>query len=326
MIIPEKLKPGDEIRVVAPSKSLGIVPEEVRRSAEENLVKMGFKVSFGSHVLEMDDFASPSIEARVEDLHEACVNPAVKCILTSIGGYNVNQLLRYLDYKDFYTKPKILCGFSDITALSNAIYAKTGLVTYSGPHFSSFGMKRGLEYTLAYFRKCLLEDVPFSVEPCPYWSDDPWYHNQDQRKFVKNNGPYSIYEGEASGTLLGGNLCTLNLLQGSEFMPDLAGSLLLIEDDNESNAVTFDRDLQSLIHQPGFAGVKGLLVGRFQKESEIDRETLVKIIKSKRELSSLPVAADLDFGHTTPIFTFPVGGQGQLSLKDGKVEFIVLEH
>ena len=326
MIIPEKLKPGDEVRVVAPSRSLGIVPAEVMRTAEENLAKMGLKVSYGSHVMEMDEFSSSSIEARVEDLHEACVNPSIKCMLTSIGGFNANQLLRYLNYEDFYTQQKLICGFSDITALTNAIYAKTGLVSYSGPHFSTLGMKQGLEYTLAYFHKCLLEEKPFTVEPSLLWSDDHWYHNQDQRTFVKNDGPYVIHEGEASGTLLGGNLGTLNLLQGTEFMPDLQDSLLLIEDDDESNAVTFDRDLQSLIHQPGFEGVKGLLIGRFQKGSKIERGTLIKIIESKRELKNLPVAADLDFGHTKPAFTFPVGGRGSLRINAGMVEFSILEH
>ena len=326
MTVPAKLKEGDEVRVVAPSRSLGIVPAEVTQAAVANLEKLGLRVSFGVHVYEMDDFSSSSIEARVADLHEACANPSVKYISTAIGGYNSNQLLRYIDFIDFYTQPKVICGFSDITALTNAIYAKTGLVTYSGPHFSTFGMQQGLEYTLEYFRKCLLEEGPINVEASPELCDDHWYQDQERRNFIQNQGAYVIHEGEASGTLLGGNLCTLNLLQGSEYMPNLRDSLLLLEDDSESNAVTFDRDLQSLIHQPEFSGVKGLLIGRFQKDSKIDRETLVEIISSKRELERMPVAADFDFGHTTPSFTFPVGGQGRLSAIGDQVEFVILTH
>ncbi len=326
MILPKKLEPGDEVRVVAPSRSLGIVPAEAIKTAEENLAKMGLKVSYGRHVMEMDEFASTTIESRVEDLHEACAHPSVKCMLTAIGGFNSNQLLREILFEDFYTHPKIMCGYSDITALTNAIYAITGLVTYSGPHFSTFGMKQGLEYSLDYFRKCLFEEGPFSVKASPTWSDDHWYQNQEERTFIKNDGPYAIHEGKAGGTLLGGNLCTLNLLQGTEFMPDLRDSLVLVEDDSESNAVTFDRDLQSLIHQPGFEGVKGLLIGRFQKGSGITRGTLLRIIESKRELKGMPVAADLDFGHTTPTFTFPVGGKGILKIENGNVEFTILDH
>ncbi len=182
----------------------------------------------------------------------------MKAVLTAIGGYNSNQLLRYLDYDLIKANPKILCGYSDITALTVAIHARTALVTYSGPHFSTFGMEQGLGYTLEYFQKCLLKTGPFTIDPSTEWSDDKWARDQQDRTFIRNEGCVVICEGSAEGTLLGGNLCTLNLLQGTEFMPSLAGSLLLLEDDYELKALTFDRDLQSLLHQPGFLqGCKG---------------------------------------------------------------------
>jgi muramoyltetrapeptide carboxypeptidase LdcA involved in peptidoglycan recycling len=220
----------------------------------------------------------------------------------------------------------VFCGFSDITALGTAIYARTGMVTYSGPHFSTFGMEKGLEYTLEYFKKCLLETTPFAVAPSREWSDDQWHRDQSNRSFIPNEGFQIINEGQAEGKLLGGNLCTLNLLQGTAYMPSLADSILLVEDDEESKPPTFDRDLQSLLHQPGFEGVKGMIIGRFQKNSEMEREKLVKIIRSKQELEGIPVIADADFGHTTPQFTFPVGGRGKLSAIHGKVNFTVTEH
>ena len=135
-----------------------------------------------------------------------------------------------------------------------------------------------------------------------------------------------INEGQAEGNLLGGNLCTLNLLQGTEYMPSLIDSILLLEDDYESKPSTFDRDLQSLIHQPGFNKVKGLLIGRFQRKSEMEQEQLIKIIRTKRELAGIPVIANADFGHTTPQFTFPIGGKGRLEAMNGKVSFTILEH
>ena len=99
------------------------------------------------------DYMCASRDARVEDLNEAFRDENVKAILTVIGGFNSNQLLDYIDYEAIKNNPKIFCGFSDITALSNAIYAKTGVVTYSGPHYSSFGMLKGFEYSLEYFKK-----------------------------------------------------------------------------------------------------------------------------------------------------------------------------
>ena len=324
-MIPSKLKKGDEIRIVAPARSLGLIGEECRSIAKQRLKEMGFKVTFGKHVEEKDDFISSSIKSRVEDLHDAFSDKNVKAILTVIGGFNSNQLLKYLDYNLIKKNPKIICGYSDITALNDAIYAKTGLVTYYGPHFSTFGMLKGFDYSLDYFRKCLMQKEPFEITASQEWSDEQWYLNQEKRNFEKNNGMFVINKGEAEGTIIGGNLCTLNLLQGTEFMPNLKNSILFIEDDSETNPVHFDRDLQSLIHLPDFEGVKGIVIGRFQKKSEMTRKLLVKIIKTKKELSEMPVIADVDLGHTNPQITFPIGGKAKLIAKN-KINLENLEH
>ena len=110
-------------------------------------------VTFSKHAPDIDIFMSSSVESRIADLHEAFADSKVKGILTVLGGYNSNHLLDYIDYDLIAKNPKILCGFSDITALLNAIYAKTGLVSYSCPHFSTFAMQKGLEHTLEYFKK-----------------------------------------------------------------------------------------------------------------------------------------------------------------------------
>lgn len=187
-MIPAKLKQGDEIRVVSPSSSLSIIPEENRRNATAKLKEFGFHVTLSKHAEEIDRFFSSSIISRVQDLHDAFTDPNVKIILTTLGGYNVNQLLHHLDYELIQNNPKILCGYSDITALNNAIYAKAGLVTYSGPFFSSFAMKKGAEYTIDYFLKCLMSEGPFSIKPSNEWSDDSWYRDQENRNFFSHEG------------------------------------------------------------------------------------------------------------------------------------------
>lgn len=325
-MFPEKLSSGDEIRVIAPSTSFGILSSTIVEVALKKLAGMGFQVTFSKHIEEIDVFNSSSIDSRIADLHDAFADPNVKGIFTAIGGFNSNQLLGYIDYDLIHANPKVFCGYSDITALSLAIYTKTGLITYTGPHFSTFGMVKGLEYTTEYFRKCIMQAEPFEIEPSEKWSDDRWYQDQQNRNFIPNEGFLIINEGQAEGKLLGGNLCTLNLLQGTAYMPSLVDSILLLEDDYESKPATFDRDLQSLIHQPGFEEVKGLVIGRFQKNSEMDQEKLVKMIRSKKELTNFPVVANADFGHTTPQFTFPIGGKGKLEAFDGKVNFKILEH
>ena len=308
-IYPGKLKSGDEVRIIAPSRSLSIITKESREIANKRFADLGLKLSFGKHVEEIDDFASTNIESRIGDLHDAFSDKNVKAIITVIGGFNSNQLLKYIDWDLIKNNPKIFCGYSDITALNNSIYAKTGLVTYSGPHYSSFGQELYFDYTLEYFKKCLFSDESFEIKPSADWSDDPWYMDQKARNLIKNQGWLVINDGIVEGTILGANLCTFNLLQGTEYMPDLEDSILFLEDDETSKSYDFDRNLQSLIHLPEFGGVRGIVIGRFQKASEITDAMLKKIIETKSELKNIPVIANVDFGHTDPKITFPVGGE-----------------
>jgi muramoyltetrapeptide carboxypeptidase LdcA involved in peptidoglycan recycling len=325
-VIPSKLKNGDEVRVVSPATSLGFIPQDQRNTAEERLAGMGLRVAYSKNGEVLDRFGSSPVERRVSDLHEAFSDPNVKGLLTTLGGYNSNQLLRRLDYGLIQDNPKILCGYSDITALSTAIHAKTGLVTYYGPHFSTFSMIHGLEYTLEHFERCLMREVPYEVGPADHWSDDAWFADQENRDFVANPGYRVVREGEAAGKLLGGHLGTFCLLFGTEFMPDLEGSILLLECDDETGPEHLDRELQAMIFQPGFEGVKGLMFAHFQRASKVDFETLREIVLGKPELERIPIVAEASFGHTTPQFTFPIGGSGRLSAQDGSASLVIEQH
>ncbi|MHB8431320.1 MAG: S66 family peptidase [Acidimicrobiales bacterium] len=307
-VFPPKLRPGSSVRVIAPSRSLEIIGSEERAEADRKLAGLGLQVSLGEHVGVCDDVGSSTVENRLADLHAAFADPGVDGILTAIGGFNANQLLTGIDYEHVAAHPKVLCGFSDITALSNALYARTGLVSYSGPHYSSFGMKRHFDYTEAGFRACVMEEDPIALAPSPAWSDDLWYADQDARTLETSSGWWVLQEGEADGTIIGGNLCTFNLLQGTPFMPSLDASIVFVEDDDQVKPWDFDRDLVSLLQQPGFAGVRALVIGRFQKGTGMTRRLLCQVVTTKPELAGLPVIANVDFGHTTPMFTFPVGG------------------
>ncbi len=327
-VFPALLKRGDNVRVISPARSLSIISQEQREIANQRFRDMGLNLSFGKHVEESDDFRSSSIESRIEDLHDAFKDTNVKAVVTVIGGFNSNHLLRYIDWDLIHANPKIFCGYSDITVLQNSILAKTGLVTYSGPHYSTFAMTKRFEFTLEHFQKCVFESGPFEIHASEHWSDDPWYLDQEKREFIPNHGYLVLNDGEAEGTIVGGNLCTLNLLQGTEFMPTLNGTVLFIEDDEALGAMTdveVDRNLQSLIHLPDFHGVRALVIGRFQKRSEMTEAKLRKIIGSKQELSHLPIVAGVDFGHTDPYITFPIGGRARIRAENGKARLTILE-
>lgn len=312
-IVPRKLRKGDGVRVIAPAHTLAMpfINSQVRDIAAARMKSLGLKVSYGKYVNESDVFQSSTVEHRIEDFNDALKDPSVQLLHAVIGGFNSNQMLRDLDYTLFRKARKALCGFSDITALLNALYARTGVVTYLGPLFFSFGEKLNFEYADEQFRHCLIDSGPFAIRPSPRWSNDRWAGKQDERTFSPTEY-WAIHPGKAEGSIVGGNLCTFNLLQGTEYFPDLDGTIVLAEDDDTVPPWTFDRDLQSLIHQPGFKDVVGLAIGRFQPGSEMTLEKLTRIIETKPELKGLPVLANMDFGHTTPTATYPIGGTGRL--------------
>lgn len=329
-IFPPKLKAGDTIRVIAPSCSMGIISESNRTLAVQALKNLGLSVTFGKHVDECDIMRSSSVESRLQDLHDAFADPDVRAILTVIGGHNSNQLLDGIDYNLISRNPKILCGFSDITALSNAIYHKTSLVTYSGVHFSSFAMQKGFEYSREYFKKIFFSSDAISLLSSTEWTDDAWYLDQENRVFYENSGYTVLQPGKATGKIIGGNLGTLQLLRGTPYMPSLEGSILFLEEvanSRNANVFEFDRNLQSLTQAPDFKGVQAIVMGRFENDFEMTNEKLRFMISTKASLRDIPIIANADFGHTTPIFTFPIGGTATLGADEtGHVSLAIEKH
>lgn len=325
-VYPKKLKNGSHIRVIAPSLSMSIISEETKHYAIECLNELGFKVSFGKHVNETNIFNSSSIKSRLEDLHEAFADKSVDGILTAIGGYNCNQLLDYIDWSLIRKNPKVFCGYSDITILSNAILSQTNLITYYGPHFSTFGQKILDQYTVDYFLKALVNDNSFNINPSINWSDDQWYLDQDNREIRKNEGLWIIQKGKASGNIIGGHLGTFCLMQGTKYLPSLSKSILIIEEDAEpANPKEFDRRLQSVLQQTDSELIQGVLIGRFEKVYGMTQELLKEIISSKKELSGKPVIANVDFGHTEPHCTLPIGGNIEINVENNHAYIIVAQ-
>lgn len=327
--LPRRLKAGDRIRVIAPSMSLSLLSDATRTDAVARLTaEFGFDVTFGENVDESGPLGTGSIGGRVADLHGAFADPSVAGVLTAIGGHHANELLPHLHYDLIRANPKVFCGFSDITALQGALLARSGLVTYSGPHFSTFAMREHNAATIEAFRSAVFTEAPVSWVPASTWTDDEWYRLQDtpegRKAPARNEGWWVLQPGTANGPLVGGNLGTLNLLQGTPYWPDLDGAVVVVEDDFDSTVHDFARDLTSLL-QTGI-GVRGLIVGRFQRQSGVDQEVLRHIVTSAPQLAGVPVLANVDVGHTNPLYTFPVGGSCYLAAEPGAVEIVLTRH
>ena len=144
-------------------------------------------------------------------------------------------------------------------------------------------------------------------------NDDFWFLNKGKKDTV-------------SGKLIGGHVRCLASLQGTEYWPNLNNSILFLEEDEEISPQVFDRMLQSLIHQRDFKEVKAIIIGRFQDATKMTRSLLEQIVKSKEQLKDLPIIGNVDIGHTTPIITYPIGGQIKIETSGEKTKITVLEH
>ena len=186
--------------------------------------------------------------------------------------------------------------------------------TRTGRRNHAEGVTRPAERRLRWFVQAVVEEAPIDLFPSETWTDDLWFLDQRDRVVWPNEGWWALQPGTGEGRLVGGNLCTLNLLQGTSYMPSLDGAVLMVEDDAETNPVTFARDLTSLLQLPDAAGIQGLVIGRFQRASCMTRALLTQIIARQQRLAALPVLANVDFGHTNPMATLPIGGREALAV------------
>lgn len=314
----KRLKKGDHIRVVSPSSSIERIGGfEANLAAKEKLEDLGFKLSFSEHYFENDMFDSSPIASRVADLEAAFVDESVDAILTTIGGFNSNELLPYLDFDLIARHPKIFCGYSDTTALLNAIYAKTGMETYMGPAYSSFKMDLGQQYQTEAWLKAVTQDS-YELTPSSEWSSDAWYLPDAPRTFYPTE--WKVYNpGQASGIAIGGNISTLNLLTGTEFAPRSDKYILFLEEAEDDDYLIIARHLTALLQ--AYPNPQAVVFGRFPKETKMTEEILLAILDKHPILKTIPVLYDLDFAHTQPLFTIRIGGHVELDADAFTIRF-----
>ncbi len=312
-MFPDTLKPGDTIGVFSPSSPGTVFGSFRYERAKKYLSGKGFRIIDGSLTGKNDFYRSGSIRERADELNNLIRNPGVKCIISSIGGMNSNSLLPYIDYEQLIKTPKIIIGYSDVTAILFAVYAKTGIHTFYGPAMvPSFGEQNPfLDLTYEYFRQILVDEIKFPhVFPTPnIWTDEFVPFGKDEKtKIEKPNKLVTLNSGIAEGRFIGGNLNTLGGIWGSIYMPEIAeGDILLIED-SEKDIADVERSFSHLKINGVFDKIGGLIIGK--PESFDDKKSGRKYYEVLLEVmgkSKIPILADFDCSHTKPMLTMPIG-------------------
>ncbi|MFD1738467.1 S66 peptidase family protein [Bacillus salitolerans] len=328
MLKPNALKNGDTVGIITPSSPAPVLFKERYRRGLTQLEKMGFKIIEGSCSKEIQAYRSSSIRARAEEINELIYNDDVKAIISTIGGLNSNSLLPYIDYEYLKSSPKVVMGYSDVTALLLGIYAKTGLTTFYGPAIvPSFGefpemLPKGKEYFEDIVK--LKKRAPFSLEVPLEWTEErlDWNSQIRGKEMSKNEGWITLREGNATGRLIGGNLNTMSGFMGSEFFPILKGAIFFIEDSSKDMAIQ-ERSLSMLKVAGVFDEIAGLIIGKHEHFNDLGspfslNELIIEIIGD----TNIPILSNVDIGHTFPSHVFPIGIEVNLDATKGTIMFL----
>lgn len=324
----EKLKIGDSIGIFSSSSPVTYTCPKRFARAKKYLQDKGFKVVEGNLTGKCDFYRSGSIKERAEELNELIRNPEVRCIMSTIGGTNSNSILPYIDYEAFMRDPKLLIGYSDITAILLAIYAQTGISTYYGPAVeASFGeFPPFVDNTFEYFKEIAIDEtiIPYVFDKPEYWTEEriSW-EEQDRSKVKVKNELVSVYGGTVRGRVIGGNLSTMQGIWGSKYMPEIkAGDILFIEDCYKDIA-TVERSFSLLKINGIFDKVSGIILGKHECFDDLGTgrkpyEVLVEVLGEQK----LPFLAEFDCCHTHPMMTLPIGCEIELDATSKKVTIL----
>ena len=326
-ILPPRLDKSKLIGIIAPADPVsGVCSEDSIKQGYEYLKSKGFSVVEGRSVkLLTQKHTAGEASLRVQDIHDFLRRKDVGCIMAFWGGFNTNQLIDKLDYELIKANPKIFIGYSDVTALTTAITTKTGLITFSGPGVISFAKPQPFEYTWNYFENmCINPRESLEIKASENYADDLFFlrEDSDHRIIKKNDGIKVFNHGKAEGEILVGNLQTILLLNGTEYLPDLTGMILFVEEDETSTPAHLDRFIYQCKQLGWFTKIKGLVFGRFTEQSNFSPEdSLEDILKEHLSDAKFPILYNVDFGHSDPLVTIPNGGVAVIDTKENKIIF-----
>jgi muramoyltetrapeptide carboxypeptidase LdcA involved in peptidoglycan recycling len=285
------------------------------------LKSLGFEARLGPCALNRRGFVSDTPQNRARDIHNMFRDSEVKAIVAAIGGDHSCHLLPFLDFDLIRKNPKVFMGFSDITVLNVAIWKETGLVTFNGPALLTdlAEFPRMFEYTESYMLKALCRAEPIgAIEPSRWWTEEflDWGKQEDlkrPRARCDSPGWTWLRGGAAEGILIGGCLESLQHLRGTPFWPEWQDAIMFFEtSEGPPSPELVDGILMDYENMGVLRQLKGLIVGRPMRYTEDEKQQLREIILERTSGYGFPIVTDMDFGHTSPQFSIPIGCRARI--------------
>ena len=297
-MIPDKLEKGDIIGVVAPSSP--ITPDKVEdiEKSKKLMEDAGYKIQFGDYVFIDELGYGATAKHKAEDINNMFKNKNIKAIFCASGGANCNSTFDYLDYDIIKQNPKIICGFSDSTSITNIIYQKTGLVTFNGSTFkalTSWDTDYSYKEVIKRFEHASLE------------------LGTKEDKFT------TIRIGTSEGILVGGNLTLTSRLVCGKYNINFKNKILFIEElGYEADAAMVSNCLYYMKQNGVFNDIKGIWVGNYEHTSKIELEKI--LLDTLENEFDFPIIKSNNFGHTDKKTVIPIGTKARIN--NDKIELI----
>jgi muramoyltetrapeptide carboxypeptidase len=306
VIKPPRLKKGDTIGIISPASA----PMDLSRIDKgiAYLEKLGYKVKEGKYIRQEYGYLSGTDEERLYDLHDMFSDKNIKAIFCTRGGYGTPRILNKINYSLIKKNPKIFVGYSDLTGMQNAIYKKTGLITFSGP--------------------MLAVEMYNTIDP--FTEENFWRMISSPKKIGQLVNPenemlISNKAGKTTGLLLGGNLSLVLAIFGTPYLPNLKHNILIIEDIDEE-PYKVDRYLAQLRNSGLLNEIAGLIIGEMTDCEPKDKTkpslSLEQVLKDYLSDLKLPIIQNLKYGHVPKKLTIPFGIKAKMDSNKNSIEFL----
>ena len=309
IIKPSKLKKGDTVGLIAPASA---IPKDKFDIALKNMEALGLKAKYSDRVFAEYGYLAGKDEDRLSDFKNYLLDPDIKAIWALRGGYGCTRILPAIEMEQVFCHPKIIIGYSDLTAWLNAFYKHAGLLSFHGPVAIS---RPFTDYTFSMVQKILFEStknmvIPYSEQTIP----SNYYHTER----------YVIHHGTARGVLVGGNLSLLAAMCGTPWLPDFSDKIVILEDIGEK-PYRIDRMIIQLLQASNLHKAAGIVLGVFNDcvpEKNDKSLTLIETLLLNLKPLKMPIMYGFSFGHVSDICTIPIGVEAEMDTRNFHIKLL----